>query len=110
MLYEVITELDVKKAGIFAITEGVKVLALEAGVVGGGTYERLEALVDAGVFNRSRADDLEACFNTLLYFRLRSQINALKEGNKPTNFIDLEHFTRTEKGRLKLALESYNFV
>ncbi len=101
-------ELDVKKAGIFAITEGVKVLALEAGVVGGGTYERLEALVDAGVFNRARADDLEACFNTLLYFRLRSQINAIKDGNKPTNFIDLEHFTRTEKGRLKLALEGVN--
>lgn len=98
-------ELDVKKAGIFAITEGIKVLALEAGVVGGGTIERLDALVAAGIFSRSRADDLETCFNTLVYFRLRSQATAIREGNKPTNFIDLEHFSRIEKGRLKLALE-----
>lgn len=98
-------ELDVKKAGIFAVTEGLKVLALEAGIIGGGTHERLEALFSAGIFDRSRADDLMACFDTLVYFRLRSQVNAIREGRKPTNFIDLEHFTRTEKGRLKLALE-----
>ncbi|NIR46455.1 MAG: signal transduction protein, partial [Gemmatimonadetes bacterium] len=29
-------ELDIKKAGIFAITEGLKVLALEAGTMPGG--------------------------------------------------------------------------
>ena len=38
MLYEVIT----KKAGIFAITEGVKVLSMEAGHMDGGTRERIE--------------------------------------------------------------------
>ena len=98
-------ELDVKKAGIFAITEGVKVLALEAGIVGGGTGERLAALVAAGVFDQARADDLATCFDTLVYFRLRSQVTAIRAGHTPTNFIDLEHFSRTEKGRLKLALE-----
>jgi CBS domain-containing protein len=98
-------ELDVKKAGIFAITEGIKVLALEAGVIGGGTCERLDALVSAGVFDQTRADDLETCFNTLVYFRLRSQVNAIRDGRRPSNFIELKQFTRTEKGRLKLALE-----
>jgi CBS domain-containing protein len=98
-------QLDVKKAGIFAITEGIKVLALAEGIVGGGTRERLEALVSAGVFDRARADDLETCFSALVYFRLRSQVTAIREGRKPNNYIDLQHFTRTEKGRLKLALE-----
>ena len=98
-------QLDVKKAGIFAITEGIKVLALAEGIVGGGTRERLEALVSAGVFDRARADDLETCFSTLVYFRLRSQVTAIREGRKPNNYIDLQHFTRTEKGRLKLALD-----
>lgn len=97
--------LDVKKAGIFALTEGIKVLALEAGIMESGTRERLSALVDAGVFNRSRADDMETCFNTLVFFRLRSQVMAVRAGREPSNFIDLQHFTRTEKGRLKLALE-----
>jgi CBS domain-containing protein len=97
--------LDLKKAGIFALTEGIKVLALEAGVMGGGTRERLSALVDAGVFNRSRADDLETSFNTLVYFRLRCQVTAVRAGREPSNFIDLQRLSRTEKGRLKLALE-----
>ena len=98
-------QLDVKKAGIFAITEGIKVLALAEGIVGGGTRERLEALVSKGVFDRARADDLETCFGTLVYFRLRSQVAAIREGRKPNNYIDLQHFTRTERGRLKLALD-----
>lgn len=98
-------ELDVKKAGIFAITEGVKVLALEAGIVGGGTGERLAGLVVAGVFDQARADDLVTCLDTLVYFRLRSQVSAIRAGRTPTNFIDPEHFSRTEKGRLKLALD-----
>ena len=98
-------QLDVKKAGIFAITEGIKVLALAEGIVGGGTRDRLEALVSAGVFDRARADDLETCFSTLVYFRLRGQVAAIHEGRRPNNYIDLQHFTRTEKGRLKLALD-----
>lgn len=98
-------QLDVKKAGIFAITEGIKVLALEAGIMGGGTYERLAGLVAAGILDRARAEDLQTCFNTLVYFRLRSQVEAIRERRKPDNYIDLQHFTRTEKGRLKLALE-----
>jgi CBS domain-containing protein len=98
-------QLDVKKAGIFSITEGIKVLALEAGIIGGGTSQRLAALVSAGVIDRSRADDLETCFNALVYFRLRSQVVAIREGRTPNNYIDLQHFTRTEKGRLKLALD-----
>lgn len=98
-------QLDVKKAGIFAITEGLKVLALEAGIMGGGSNERLVGLAAAGVLDRARADDLETCFNTLVYFRLRSQVTAIRERRTPNNFIDLQHFTRTEKGRLKLALE-----
>jgi CBS domain-containing protein len=102
---EHIGQLDVKKAGIFALTEGIKVLALEAGFMAGGTYERLAALVADGVFDRARADDLETSFNTLVYFRLRSQVTALREERTPNNFIDPEQFSRTERGRLRLALE-----
>lgn len=97
--------LDVKKAGIFAITEGIKVLALEAGIVDGGTRERINALVDAGTLDRIHADDLEMTFNFLVHLRLRNQVAAIREGRAPTNFIDLKQLNRMEMGRLKLALE-----
>ena len=97
--------LDVKKAGIFAITEGIKVLALEAAIVDGGTRERINALVAAGTLDRVHADDLKTSFNFLVHLRLRNQVSAIREGRAPTNFIDLKQLNRMEMGRLKLALE-----
>ena len=98
-------ELDVKKAGIFAITEGIKVLALEAGILEGGTRERLQGLVAAEVLGREQADDLEASFDFLVSLRLRAQVAAIRAGREPTNYLALDHLNRMEKGRLRLALE-----
>jgi CBS domain-containing protein len=97
--------LDIKKAGIFAITEGVKVLALEAGILDGGTRERLAALVTAGTLSPVQAEDLESSFNFMVHLRLRGQVAALQAGREPTNFIDLRQLNRMEVGRLRLALE-----
>ena len=97
--------LDVKKAGLFAITEGVKILALEAGEMGGGTRERIRLLAERKVLTREEADDLEASFNFLVILRLRGQVAAIRQGRAPVNHIDLNHFNRMEKGRLRLALE-----
>lgn len=97
--------LDVKKAGIFAITEGVKVLALEAGAMDGGTRERMHLLVAARVLDREQAEDLEASYNFLVVLRLRAQEEAIRDGRKPTNHLALEQLNRMEKGRLRLALE-----
>ncbi|HEY7746351.1 MAG TPA: putative nucleotidyltransferase substrate binding domain-containing protein [Desulfuromonadales bacterium] len=97
--------LDVKKAGIFAITEGVKALALEAGTMDGGTRDRMQRLVAAKVLDRQQVEDLEASFNFLVVLRLRAQVAAIREGRNPTNHIALDQLNRMEKGRLRLALE-----
>jgi CBS domain-containing protein len=97
--------LEVKKAGIFAITEGVKVLALESGILYGGTRERLRDLVTASVLSPEAADDLEASYNFLVFVRLRGQVDAIRRGQEPTNLIALDQLNRMEKGRLRLALE-----
>jgi CBS domain-containing protein len=101
-------QLDIKKAGIFALTEGVKALAMEAGIMSGGTLERMEALVDKGVLKRKMADDLMASYNFLVNLRLRSQVEDLRAGNKPGNYITLAKLNHMEKGRLKLAFEEVN--
>lgn len=97
--------LDVKKAGIFAVTEGVKALALEAGILDGGTRERMRDLVEAEVLTAAGAEDLGAAFDFLVHLRLRGQVEAIRAGRTPTNHIDLNHLNRMEKGRLRLALE-----
>ncbi len=97
--------LDLKKAGIFAITEGVKILSISEGVQVNGTAARIERLVETGIMSRKEGDDLEAAFYTLVYFRLRTQVEAIREGRTPDNRIAFERLNRMEKGRIHAALE-----
>jgi len=101
-------QIDVKKAGLFAITEGVKALAMEAGIMTGGTRERIVALLEKGVLRRKMAEDLEASYNFLVFLRLRCQVENIKAGKVPSNFITLAKLNHMEKGRLKLAFEEIN--
>jgi CBS domain-containing protein len=101
-------QVEIKKAGIFAITEGVKALAMEAGIMDGGTRERIQALVDKGVLKRKFADDLDASYNFLVFLRLRCQVNEIRAGHPPSNYITLSKLNHMEKGRLKLAFEEVN--
>jgi len=99
---------DVKKAGIFTITEGIKALALEAGITEGGTRERMQSLVKAGVMKQAMADDLEASYSFLVFMRLRCQVEAIRAGGEPSNYITFARLNHMEKGRLKLAFEEIN--
>ena len=82
-------EMDIKKAGIFAITEGAKVLALESGKLDGSTCERIEALARAGILSRDLSEDLIESFEFLVKLRLRGQIAAIRSGKLPSNYISL---------------------
>ena len=43
------SRLDVKKAGIFPIVHGTRVLAMEAGITDSNTFDRLRALAAQGL-------------------------------------------------------------
>ncbi|ENO85268.1 putative nucleotidyltransferase substrate binding domain-containing protein [Thauera linaloolentis] len=98
-------KLDIKKAGIFAITDGVKALAMEARKLDGSTHDRIEMLVEAGVIKPQDARDLLASFDFLVMTRLRSQVDALRAGAEPTNHVALETLNVMQQGELRLALE-----
>jgi len=98
-------KIDLKKAGIFALTEGIKALALEIGVLGGSTHDKLQILLKRGVLNGKQANDLEAAFDLLSFFRMRVQIEAAAAGKIPDNFVAPSSLDRVEKGRLQVALE-----
>jgi len=100
-----IGRIDLKRAGIFTITEGVKILALAQGIQVNGTLPRIEKLVEAGTFNHEMSEDLIATYTTLVYFRLRTQVAAIRDGREPDNRLALSCLNRMEKGRLRTALE-----
>lgn len=98
-------QIDLKRAGIFAITEGAKILALAHGVQETGTAQRIERLSEQGVLAQNEADDLTASFYALVHFRLRTQVDAMSAGRQPDNRIRLAELNRMEQERLKAALE-----
>lgn len=98
-------KIDLKKAGIFTITEGVKTLALSVGVFGGSTMDKLTQLKTRGILDKGQAADVEAAFSLLTGMRLRIQIEAAAAGEEITNFVAPETLDRVEMGRLKEALE-----
>jgi len=97
--------LDLKKGGIFALTEGVKVMALSAGMLGGSTHERLDFLQQQELLSKEQVSDIRASFNLLTFLRLRGQVDSSAAGWEISNHILPGSLDRVEKGRLKLALE-----
>ncbi|MGE4264098.1 MAG: putative nucleotidyltransferase substrate binding domain-containing protein [Desulfovibrio sp.] len=96
---------DVKRGGVFPITQGAKVLALQHGLPETGTLERLEGLARAGVLNRSLAEGLcEACA-FLQTLRMRAQAVALDRGETPDNAIRPEDLSRFDSERLRAAFK-----
>jgi CBS domain-containing protein len=97
--------IEVKKAGVFAITEGLKAMALQAGIGEGRTHDRVRGLQQAGILEAQQAESLLAAFDFLIALRLRAQLLTLERGEPLTNYLPLDHLNRIEVGRLKLALE-----
>ncbi len=99
-------KLDLKKAGIFTLTEGVALLALEAGIVGGGTWEKLDALEERKVASGEGLARVRQAFTFLTYLRLKSQVQAIEAGLAPGNHVGFGEISLVERERLKGALHA----
>lgn len=94
---------DLKKGGIAPTVALARVYALEAGSSAKGTVERLEAAARANKLSQEGAETLREAFGFLMRLRLREQLAALKQGQKPSNKVRLESLTALERRHLKEA-------
>ena len=69
-------KLDLKKGGIFALVHGMRTLALEYKIESTNTIERIKALNNRGVFDKTFATELIECFDTLSSIRLKGMLVA----------------------------------
>jgi CBS domain-containing protein len=97
-------EVDLKKAGIFAVTEGASLLALQCGVTGGNTWEKLELLRQRNILSEKDVNTIEQGFNYLVKLRLRRQLKALAAGKPPSNHINPLAIPDIEREQLRHAL------
>lgn len=100
--------LDLKKAGIFAITTGTSLLALEHGVIGGDTWKKLDLLGAEGFLSSGDLDSIRTAFNGLVLLRLQQQLRDLDAGVTPGNHIDPHRLDSDDQARLREALKGVN--
>jgi CBS domain-containing protein len=75
-------EIDIKKSGTFPIVHGIRTLAIECGVKDVPTVRRIEALAAQGVLGEETARDLAGALSYFMEIRLRSQLRAVKTGQR----------------------------
>jgi len=93
--------LDLKKGGIFPLTQGIKTLALEHGLHETGSLERLHSLRREGVFSEAMAANIHDAFDFFQSLRLRVQAAKVRARQAPDNHVRIDHLAALERERLK---------
>ncbi len=93
--------LDIKRGGIFPLTQGARVLALDLDIASTNTAQRLRGAAGAGVLAPGTAEDLAQALEFMQELRLRFQGMALAEGREPGNAVAPARISRLERSRLK---------
>jgi len=97
-------KLDLKKGGLFALTKGISLIALESGIMGGTTWSKLERLQHLHLASDQDMEVIRDSFSFLMKMRLEKQLIALSSGKEPDNFIDPLILKEPEREQLRTAL------
>jgi len=95
--------LNLKHRGIVPITDLVRIRALEGGVKAANTFERIEAVMEMGIFNRSDASSLRDALIFINRRRLIHQARQMREGQQPSNFVPPDELSPLMRRNLKAA-------
>ena len=95
--------LDIKRGGVFPITQGVKALAVDHGLAETGTCARLRLLHRSGALSVPLAEGLCDAYDFLQTLRMRTQAARLRQGKVLDNDIRPDVLGSIERERLRAA-------
>jgi CBS domain-containing protein len=90
--------LDLKHGGVIPIVDLARWAGIAAGVTSASTTERLKAAAAAGTLPAADAHTLEDAFSLITGLRLAHQVDQLRAGERPDDFVNpaaLSPLTRT---------------
>ncbi len=97
--------LDLKHNGIVPVVDLARIYALQEGVTGVNTLERLKQVSGTKSLSSSSAKSLIDAFEFLGHLRLTHQANLLQAGEKASNFMHPREVSRLEREHLKEAFK-----
>ncbi len=98
--------LDIKHGGVIPITDLARWAGLAAGVGAASTRERLRAAGEAGTLDAGDARTLEEAFDLVFGMRLDHQVQQLREGVEPDDFLDPHALNPLARSYLKEAFRA----
>ncbi len=98
-------ELDIKRGGIFPITQGIRALSLKGKVRETSTLVRIDGLIEKGYLPSDLGRDLKEAYTFLQTVRLKSQMEKIREGREPDNYVNPERLSKLERNLLKDSLK-----
>jgi len=100
--------IDVKKAGVFPIVQGIRSLCLRERIRETTTVKRIKILKDMKVLENESANELLEAFDVLNTLRLKAHLQKLQDGKKINNEIDTHSLGKIERDLLKDSFKIVN--
>ena len=97
--------MDMKKRGVVPVIDMARLYALASGLTPINTWERLDAIAEAGGMTAGTVDDLRDAFEFISMVRLQHQAKQIEHGLKPNNHMPPEELSALERRHLKDAFE-----
>ncbi|MCT7908265.1 DUF294 nucleotidyltransferase-like domain-containing protein [Arcobacter lacus] len=99
--------INIKKAAIFPIVQGIRSLALREKIKETTTIKRIKILEAKNILEKTKAAELIEAFEIASTIRLKNQLDCIQEGIALTNEIDTNNLGKIERDLLK---ESFKIV
>jgi len=99
-------QLDIKHGGLIPIADLARWAGMAAGAAGGSTVERLRAAEAAGTLEGPDARTLMEAFGFIFSLRLDHQVEQLRRGEPPDDFIDPKTLNPLARSYLREAFRA----
>jgi CBS domain-containing protein len=97
--------IDIKKSGTFPIVHGIRTMSIERGIMVTPTARRIAALVAEGELGEELGRELASALSYFMEIRLRSQLRAVKTGQREMeSIVRLSELTTADRDLLRDAL------
>jgi CBS domain-containing protein len=99
-------QLDIKHGGMIPIVDLARWAGMAAGVASASTLERLRAAEAAGTMDRAEAQTLMEAFDFIFSLRLDHQVEQIRRGEAPDDFIDPKTLNPLARSYLREAFRA----
>jgi len=101
-------QISLKQSGLVFIVDCMRMFALEKELQELPTLERLKMLVKKNVFEADTAEHIRAAFESLVFLRLRNEIEQVSQGKEPSHYLDPYSLSKNEQDLLKESFHAVN--